>query len=172
MLSGARLFFLLFLSCDGGAIFTSESGALLAYLQMQIGVTLYLQQAFFSVHKRRNTILKNKTRIWHPQSTCVLSWIIYFLMLIKTMLSCGAGNVQVKLSNIWHGLNLLESCGGTTFISMSCKLPRCACLGTNAKLHLSLQAPSDVLPLGWLSVATEMVKVDWIKLPWLPCIAL
>lgn len=71
-----------FLSCDGGAIFTSESGALLAYLQMQIGVTLYLQPAFFSVHKRRNTILRNKTRIWHPQSTCVLlCWIIYFLML-------------------------------------------------------------------------------------------
>lgn len=57
-------FFCVFLNHDEGAIFTNESGAVLAYLQMQIGITLYLQAVFFCVHKR-NTISKNKTTIWH-----------------------------------------------------------------------------------------------------------
>lgn len=161
MLSDVRLFFVVyFLSCDGGAIFTSESGALLAYLQMQIGVTLYLQPAFFSVHKRRNTVLRNKTRIWHPQNTCVLCWIIYFFMLKQC---CLVEQEMYKWNRVISDMDWTLWRYHFPFVLMFCTLPRCARLGTNAKLHLGLQGPPNVLPLGWLFVAAEMLKVDWIK---------
>lgn len=77
------------------------------------------------------------------------------------MLSCGAGNVQMKPSNIGHGLNPVEVPLSFRFDVLY--TPKMCTPGHECETTPRPSRTPNVLPLGWLFVAAEMVKVDWIK---------
>lgn len=79
------LFFCVFLNHDEGAIFTSESGAVLAYLQMQIGIALYLQAVFFCVHKREKQSRKIKPQYGTMMSPCVMSNHLFLILKLQLL---------------------------------------------------------------------------------------